>query len=103
MKCAFRGKVLTAAAGEASLRWLDDGVLELGEDGRIEAVRPWTGSAAGRVVRDVRPFRGRPYATVSAGHEAGVRRGMRLGLADPRTGAPAGCHITGAPGAAGTR
>lgn len=42
------------------------------------------------VLRDVRPFRGRPYATLSAGHDAGVRRGMRLGLADPRTGAPAG-------------
>jgi hypothetical protein len=42
------------------------------------------------VVRDVRPFRGRPYATLSIGHDAGVRRGMRFGLADPRTGAPAG-------------
>jgi hypothetical protein len=42
------------------------------------------------VLRDVRPFRGRPYATLSIGHDAGVRRGMRFGLADPRTGAPAG-------------
>lgn len=42
------------------------------------------------VLRDVRPFRGRPYGTLSIGHEAGVRRGMRFGLADPRTGAPAG-------------
>jgi hypothetical protein len=42
------------------------------------------------VLREVRPFRGRPYATLSIGHDAGLRRGMRLGLADPRTGAPAG-------------
>ena len=42
------------------------------------------------VVRDVRAFRGRPYATVSVGHDAGARRGMRLGLADPRTGATLG-------------
>lgn len=45
------------------------------------------------VVRDVRPFRGRPYATLSIGYDAGLRRGMRLGLADPRTGAPTGVVI----------
>ena len=52
------------------------------------------------VVRDLRPFRGRPYATLSVGHDAGVRRGMRVGLADPRTGAPAGVVTVDEVGAA---
>lgn len=56
MKRAFRGRVMTACSGGDGLRFLDDGVLVIGEDGRIEAIEPWSGAPNGALVRDVRPF-----------------------------------------------
>ncbi len=57
MKTAFRGKVLTARAGEAGLHYLEDGLVVVDEQGRIEMVAPWSpelGLTAN--VRDVRPW-----------------------------------------------
>jgi guanine deaminase len=55
VKRAFRGKVLTARGGEEGLHYLDDGLVVIGEDGRIDRVERWSGSAKGLFARDVRP------------------------------------------------
>jgi len=57
LKRAFRGKVLTAKAGEAELAYLEDGLVVIGEGGRIESVEPFSEATSARafVVRDERP------------------------------------------------
>ncbi len=55
MKRAYRGKLMTARSGIEGLRYLDDGLLVVGEEGRIESIEPWTGATNGSLARDVRP------------------------------------------------
>ncbi|WP_240806745.1 guanine deaminase [Polyangium spumosum] len=56
MKRGFRGKVMTASSGGEDLRYLEDGLLVFGDDGRITSVEPFGGPPDGVLVRDVRPF-----------------------------------------------
>jgi guanine deaminase len=55
VKRAFRGQVLTPRAGDPHPLYLEDGLLVIGEDGRIEDVRPFARGAFRGPVRDVRP------------------------------------------------
>jgi guanine deaminase len=55
MRRAFRGKVLTARAGRSALGYLEDGLLIVGEDGRIEGVEPWQYGLFRGPVRDMHP------------------------------------------------
>lgn len=57
MKTAFRGKVLTACAGETTVRYLEDGLVVLDDQGRIDDVGRYSLDLARDVtVRDVRPW-----------------------------------------------
>jgi guanine deaminase len=57
LKTAFRGKVLTARAGTADVRYLDDGLVVLDEQGRIANVDAYSPELEqGANVRDVRPW-----------------------------------------------
>lgn len=53
-RLALRGKVLTPLSG-GGLRYLDDGVIVVGEGGRIESVSPYLPGATTGPLLDVRP------------------------------------------------
>lgn len=55
MRRGIRGKVLTARSGQAQLSYLEDGVVLVGEDGRIASVEPFSAERSYGLVRDVRP------------------------------------------------
>src|SRR5262245_51573731 len=57
MTQAFRAKILTplSAAHGGGQRYLEDGLLSVGDDGRIEAVSPFAAPPSGVPVRDLRP------------------------------------------------
>ncbi len=54
MRRAYRGKILTPVAA-GPVRYLEDGLLVVGDDGTIDAVEPFTEGRSAGPVLDVRP------------------------------------------------
>lgn len=56
MRRGIRGKVLSALSSQRELLYLDDALVWIGADGRIESVEPYAPERVTSLVRDVRPF-----------------------------------------------